>query len=108
MATYLITYDLVGKEPSESESYDRYEDLIEAIKSYPPYLKVQFSEWLIKTDKGPQEIFNHLARHLDADDRLLIVKITPRIGGGEARLTAGPTRLPSSFAASCLAKTMRP
>lgn len=93
MATYLITYDLIGKEPSESESYDKYEDLVKAIKSYAPYLKVQFSEWLVKTDKGPKEIFDELVLHLRPDDRLLILNVTPGSWWGRGAIDGGTDAL---------------
>jgi hypothetical protein len=72
MARYLVTYDLVGTSET-SQDYDR---LIEAIKSYGTWGKVQKSVFLIKSSRSAQEVFSHLWQYMDADDRLLVIEVT--------------------------------
>jgi hypothetical protein len=68
---YLITYDLVGT----SETSLDYERLIEAIKSYPDYFKVQKSVWVVKSTAAAKEIYEHLSPYTDSDDRLIVFRL---------------------------------
>jgi hypothetical protein len=74
MAKYLVTYDLVGTNEGSSD----YKRLIDAIKTYPTWGRVQDSVWLIKSGLASEQIFDHLWQYMDANDRLLVV----RLGGG--------------------------
>jgi hypothetical protein len=70
---FLVTYDLVGT----SETSQDYHRLIEKIKSYSSWGKVQKSVWLIKTSRSSEQVFQDLSAHMDSDDRLFIVEVNP-------------------------------
>ena len=72
MNKFLVTYDLVGT----SESSADYERLIERIKAYPDWGKVQKSVWLIKTSQTAVEVRDNLATSMDSNDRLLVIEVT--------------------------------
>ncbi len=70
MASYLIGYDLnkAGKD---------YTSLIEAIKKLGSnWWHCLDSTWIIKHDGPAITIRDALARHIDANDELLVVKLT--------------------------------
>jgi hypothetical protein len=71
MAKYLITYDLVGTDETSAD----YERLIEKIKSYPLWGKVQKSVWVVKSEKTASEVFDEVDACLDSNDRLFVVKL---------------------------------
>jgi hypothetical protein len=71
MAKYLITYDLVGTNETSAD----YGRLIEKIKSYPLWGKVQKSVWVVKSEKTASTVFDELDEHLDSNDRLFVVKL---------------------------------
>lgn len=73
MHPYLVTYDLVGTD----ETSDDYERLIAAIKSYPDFLKIQKSVWVVKSSGTAKEIYEGLSPHTDSNDRLLIFRLDP-------------------------------
>jgi hypothetical protein len=56
-------------------------------------LKVQYSEWLVKAEKGAQEIFDDLAQHLEPEDRLLIVEVDPARWSGQGAIKGGTEEL---------------
>lgn len=66
MKCYIISYDLRN---------DRnYEDLYEALRSYPKWARIVDSTWAVVTSKTAVQIRDHLDQILDEDDRLLVVK----------------------------------
>lgn len=69
MPSYLVTYDL-------SAPQRNYDDLIEHLKAYGTYSHSLGSVWLIVTDKTSKEIRDAAAKILDADDKILVVKLT--------------------------------
>jgi hypothetical protein len=73
MGKYLITYDLVGTDET-SEDYKR---LIEEIKSYSDYVKLQKSVWAVESFLSAAEIFDYLEPFIDSDDRLLVIEVKP-------------------------------
>jgi hypothetical protein len=71
MAKYLITYDLVGT----SETSADYTRLIEQIKSYLTWGKVEKSVWVIKSGKSATTIRDELLAVADSNDRLFVVQL---------------------------------
>lgn len=71
---YLISYDL--NEPDKD-----YSSIINAIKSYETYCRVLKSQWFIRSDKTAAEIEEHLLKHIDGNDRLLICEFGKNYGG---------------------------
>lgn len=71
MAKYLVTYDLVGT----SETSADYERLIERIKKYPSWGKVQKSVWLIRTSDSSTSVRDALLSYMDSNDRLLVITV---------------------------------
>jgi CRISPR associated protein Cas2 len=72
MTKFLVTYDLVGT----SETSDEYKRLIEKIKSYGTWGKVQKSVWLLKSSKSSASVRDDLLKAMDSDDRLLVIQVT--------------------------------
>ncbi|RHH25996.1 hypothetical protein DW219_00115 [Desulfovibrio sp. AM18-2] len=68
MKTYIITYDL--NRPGQN-----YDSLIEAIKSYRLWAKIQKSTWAIKTTSSAIEVRDALCRHIDSNDSLFVGEI---------------------------------
>lgn len=67
-SVYCISYDLL--QPNRD-----YSGLIEAIKSYSTWWHQTQSVWFILTEKTPVDIRTHLSQHIDADDKLFIIKV---------------------------------
>lgn len=65
MAVYLVTYDL----NAQGKDYD---GLINAIKAYGSYCKLQKSVWFIGSGKTASEIRDDLKRHIDQNDDLFV------------------------------------
>lgn len=63
--TFIITYDL-------SAPARNYEGLLKQIKSYGTWAKICESSYIIKTDKGPVEIRDHLLEQIDDNDKLFV------------------------------------
>lgn len=72
MAKYLVTYDLVGTEETSAD----YTRLIERIKQYPNWGKVQKSVWLVQTKRTASQVFQDLWAYMDANDRLLVIEVS--------------------------------
>jgi len=72
MAKYLVTYDLVGT----SETSADYERLIDKIKSYPNWGKIQKSVWLVKSSKSAATVRDELLNYMDSNDRLFVINVT--------------------------------
>lgn len=69
---FLVTYDLVGT----SETSSDYTKLIETIKSFPSWGKIQKSVWLVKTNLSATEVRDALSARMDGDDRLMVIGVT--------------------------------
>ena len=68
MNSYLISYDLMA--PNKD-----YSKLISAIKEYGTYAKVLESCWIVKSSNTAKEIRDNLKNHIDANDKLFVVKL---------------------------------
>lgn len=68
MTTYMIGYDLItpGKD---------YKDLIDAIKTYTGWWHCLDSTWMIKSDSTATQIRDHLQKHVDKNDKLLVASM---------------------------------
>lgn len=65
MKTYIITYDL--NRPGQN-----YDSLIEAIKGYKFWAKIQKSTWAIQTTSSSVQVRDNLCRYIDANDSLFV------------------------------------
>lgn len=72
MSKFLVTYDLVGT----SETSADYERLIDRIKEYSNWGKVQKSVWLIQTSDSATTVRDELLGYMDDDDRLFVIGVT--------------------------------
>ena len=71
MTVYQISYDL------QSPGQD-YEELLEAIKPYPGWAHILESSWFVSTSNHTAaEIRDGLMKHIDSNDKLLVVKADP-------------------------------
>ena len=66
---YSISYDL--KKPDQN-----YAALHKAIKECGTWWHYLASTWLIDTAADATQIWNHLAPHIDTNDRVLIIRVT--------------------------------
>ena len=73
IANHLITYDLI--------KHKDYPELIGALQQYN-YWHCLGSVWIVKSDATSEAIANALLPHVDADDKLIVCKLT-----GEAAWT---------------------
>ena len=69
MNTLLIGYDL-------NRSGQDYDELIDALKSYPRWWHYLDSTWLIKTELSATAVRNTLGKLIDANDELLVVNVS--------------------------------
>jgi len=69
MAVYLVNYDLIKPDRN-------YDDLIEAIKSYPAWCHALESCWMIKSNQKHSDIRNYLLHYIDSNDKLLVITVT--------------------------------
>ena len=67
--SYFISYDL--NNPGQN-----YDNLIEAIKKYGTYCKMNKSDWIICTNDDVTTIRNNLKKYLDSNDRLFVGQLT--------------------------------
>lgn len=71
----LVTYDL----NSPGQKYQR---LIQAIKSVGQWCKCLESTWLLKTSLTAEQVASRLRQQLDNNDYLLVIAVNPdNIGG---------------------------
>lgn len=68
MTIYMISYDL-------NKAGQDYSSLIKAIESYPGYLNLLKSQWLIGSDKSVNEIYQHLSKYIDKNDHIFINRL---------------------------------
>lgn len=69
MNTFLVTYDLRGRDETSAD----YAKLIEHLKSYARWAKPLYSTWIIKTDRSAAQVRDAVQGHMDASDRLLVI-----------------------------------
>lgn len=70
MGLFAVSYDLIA-----NKDYARIQDEIERLGG----VRVQLSYYLLNlTNEDPVGVKNHLARFVDSDDRLMVVKFTGR------------------------------
>lgn len=74
MAVFLISYDL--NRPGQ-----KYDELFEAIKSYGTWSHRLDSTWLIETSKSLNTVSEHLLRHIDNNDNILIIEVKDNYAG---------------------------
>ena len=69
MSAYEICYDL----QAPGQKYDR---LIEKIKSYGIWCHLQQSVWVVSTTQSAKEIRDNLATCLDSNDKLFVARLS--------------------------------
>lgn len=69
MTSYLVSYDL-------SAPGRNYDELIAHLKSYGTYSHALESTWVIVTDKSSNEVRDAATKYLDANDKLLVLKLS--------------------------------
>ena len=74
MAIYLVSYDL--NQPGQD-----YPNVIKAIKTYEHHCQILKSQWLVCSHKMAEDIYNHLRKHIDDTDRLLVCEFTMNAEG---------------------------
>jgi CRISPR/Cas system-associated endoribonuclease Cas2 len=67
MACYIVSYDL--RQPGQN-----YDALYDALRTYTKWARVNESVWAIVTTVSATQIRDHLARYVDANDRLFVIK----------------------------------
>lgn len=67
MAIYLVTYDL-------SAPGRNYDALYEHLRSYGTYSHPVESVWLVKSSRTAAEVRDATKKHLDGNDKLLVVE----------------------------------
>ena len=71
MRTILISYDLVGTDEGSQD----YKKLIAAIKALGAWANVNRSVWIVRTSKTAEAVSNELGQHMDANDRLFVIRV---------------------------------
>lgn len=74
MAVYCVSYDL--HRPGQD-----YSKLIEELESSPDWWHYLESTWLISTNESPDQVWNRIGKHLDKNDRALIIQVGPNCQG---------------------------
>lgn len=62
----MVSYDLIKRKD--------YPSLIKALETYP-YWHCLGSTWIIKSNGPSKTIYDNLKGHIDADDKLIVVKL---------------------------------
>lgn len=75
---YAINYDL-------SRPGQNYSELHAAIQQCGAWWHYLGSTWLVDSSKTATEIWNHLAPHIDTNDRVLIIRVTKDYQGWLSR-----------------------
>lgn len=73
MSIKIVSYDL--REPDQN-----YDNLIEAIKSYKNYCKINKSDWLILTSDKCSDIRDYLKKFIDSNDTLFVAELSDKSG----------------------------
>ena len=74
MTIYLVSYDL--NKPGQD-----YPNVVKAIKTYEYHCQILKSQWLVCSPKMAVDIYNHLRKHIDDTDRLLVCEFTMNAEG---------------------------
>lgn len=69
MSTYQVCYDL--HQPGRD-----YAALHRAIESYGTHYHCLESTWIIRTNSSAEEVRDHLRRHIDGNDSLLVTRLS--------------------------------
>lgn len=69
MANLIVSYDL-------NKQGKNYDGLINAIKQFPGWAKIQKSVWYVKANLSAQDVFSILRAQIDNDDSLFVVDAT--------------------------------
>jgi hypothetical protein len=69
MSVYIISYDLLT--PGQD-----YKKLFNALETYPAYWHILESTWIIKSSQSSRDICDDLAKHIDTNDRLVVLKLS--------------------------------
>lgn len=64
---FLISYDLIRDKD--------YNKIISAIKKYKFGCKPLESVWIVESEKSCFDIFNDLSKHVDPDDKLIVMSL---------------------------------
>lgn len=70
MNVFIISYDL------NTDNVPHYDQLIEGIKSYPNYICLGGSAYLIETDESSISIRDNLKNYLKSGDKLYVGRVT--------------------------------
>lgn len=73
MSIKFVSYDL--KKPGQD-----YESLIDAIKAYSSYCKINKSDWLINTSDSCKTIRDYLKKFIDTNDILFVAELSEKSG----------------------------
>ncbi len=71
---YLVSYDLHSKGQN-------YADLIAELKNSYEWAKALESTWLIHTDESATTLYDRLRKHIDDNDRILVIEVTANYTG---------------------------
>jgi hypothetical protein len=69
MSALLVTYDL-------NKTGQNYNGLYEVLKKYP-YAKLSESSYVIQTVETPHAVYNKLLPHIDKNDNIYVVTVSP-------------------------------
>lgn len=67
MTAYCVSYDL-------NKAGQNYDALYEELKKSPNWCHPMDSTWVIITNESAQQLSDRLRKHLDDNDRLLVIK----------------------------------
>lgn len=67
MAVYLITYDL-NRETIRPK-------ILKDIKAYSSWACLSESSYAVVSEGTPQDVYNHLSKHLDGNDNLYVISL---------------------------------
>jgi hypothetical protein len=65
MQSFMVTYDLIKRKD--------YPELWDALKSFPGYLHILGSVWIVKANASAEQVFDYLRPHIDDDDKMIVV-----------------------------------
>lgn len=74
MTAYCVSYDL-------NKAGQNYDALYEELKKSPNWCHPMDSTWVIITNESSQQLSDRLRKHLDDNDRLLVIKVVRPYAG---------------------------
>lgn len=74
MTAYCVSYDL-------NKAGQNYDALYEELKKSPNWCHPMDSTWVIITNESAQQLSDRLRKHLDDNDRLLVIKVVRPYAG---------------------------